>query len=193
MARYGQAFNLGGSRTWDRRLQFGRSGPFLAGSLPHSYGLWGCKSDKNCPRWGQISLRRPKPDSLMRNKTFHIVGSPEFGRFSANAGRPQGAWDAPRQRNPARWSGNTRDATRGYALAEMNDQRQRIVEAFQQLMHRLRLVTGTWTASRPPHSPASRSDIDESAIAENQDTPKGAHALARLPDTRRSGHPCPGT
>ena len=28
-------------------------------------GLWGCKSDKNCPRRGQFSLRRSKSDSLL--------------------------------------------------------------------------------------------------------------------------------
>ena len=27
--------------------------------------LWGCKSDKNCPRWGQTSLGRPKSDRLL--------------------------------------------------------------------------------------------------------------------------------
>ena len=28
-------------------------------------GLWGCKSDKNCPRRGQFSHRRSKSDSLL--------------------------------------------------------------------------------------------------------------------------------
>ena len=59
---------LGAWAAEGRALQTDRSGLFFAAFLPNTQIL-DCKIVKNCPRWGQFSLRRVLPPRLLGGYT----------------------------------------------------------------------------------------------------------------------------